>query len=104
LVIYSSYFRHLQPPTRAAPYELIARHGPQVLAVQLEKIEREQDGLRLDARPITQSIKHGDTALVADHDLAVNQAALDFQRHQCLEHGRISVGPAALSPQSCPRR
>jgi hypothetical protein len=69
------------------------RHHAQILAIEFEQIECEHHGLGLDPRAVAQPIEHRNAALVADRNLAVDQAGIDFQRHHRLEHGRISIGP-----------
>ena len=69
------------------------RHRPQVLAVELQQVEREQHRLGLDPAAVAQPLEHRKPALVTHRDLAVDQARPDLKGADGVEHRGIARAP-----------
>jgi hypothetical protein len=69
------------------------RPTAQILAVELDEVERALDRLRLDLRSAPQQLEDRQADGIADNDLVVDRAEARLERADCRDDTRIALRP-----------
>jgi hypothetical protein len=69
------------------------RHGPQVFAVEFQQVECEQHRLSFDPAAVPQQVEDRKTLLIANSDLAVDEAGFHLEGAQGSNHRGVAFGP-----------